>query len=703
MNKRIFIILVLAFFICTVFAPIGVCDEGVTYYVDATGGDDANSGTSPESAWKTIFKVSNYHFNPGDSILFKRGEVWRERLVITNSGAPNNPISYGAYGNGAKPMLLGSVERNAESDWVNEGSNIWATADPKDGNELLSNPSFDEDTDGWVFSVGSGADASLHRDTETYDSAPASVRIDCVSNAQGDGQSWLFVSSGGLHIEEGEWYVLSFKAKGSTQFDVYTINLLKSGVYNNYYSIKSRPERGYFQVTTEWKTFNVYFLADTTANDGQILLDLIKLPSGESVYIDTLSFQKCVKVPLYADVGNLIFDNEASVGVRVDFVEDLDAQGEFWFDSDTGQVKMYSTSNPADVYSDIECALGNCCYRDIWSEGSIVNIMADYVTIENLDLRYAGVDGIWCDGVGNVIIRGCDVSYNGGSLIYSAEYADFDFGPRTGFLRYGDGIMFWENAHDCTVEGCKIHDVYDEGISNQGEDTNNQYNLYYRNNLLWNCERSFNIWDRPESSNMYNIYVEGNVCVGAGFGWGHKQRPDPHGAHVSFWARTSSTDNIIVRNNVFYEAAYCDLYYDGSDGEWAGIMLDNNYYYQKSGAMFVFRFDIKYRMEHFSQYQREKGYDLHSVTGDKEVVKEAARELTRDEDIGLLNEIFTKTDEMEPTKNEGVALDREESLTPLWEPSDSTIMPPDSTIVIMIGVLLVIGVIVIGVIIYKRK
>ena len=625
----------------------------------------------------------------GDSILFKRGEMWRERLMFSSSGNSNNPITFGAYGTGNKPLLLGSVERNDASDWVNEGGNIWSTIDLRDGNELLSNPSFSTDTDGWYFSVGGNANANIYRDTEIYDSAPAGVRIDCTSNVPGDGQSWLFVSSGGLHIEEDTWYVLSFKAKGSSEFDVHTINLLKGDAPHNYYSIKYRPVIGYFQISTEWKMVNVYFLADIMANDGQILLDFQNLPGGESVYIDTLSFQKCGRTPLYADVGNLIFNNEESVGVRVDFMKDLDAQGEFWFDSDTGQIKMYSTNNPADHYSDIECALGSTVYRDLWDEESIIYIMADYITVENLDLRYAGVDGIRCEEVGNVIIRGCDISYIGGSLIYSTEYIDFDFGPRTGYLRYGNGITFWENAHDCTVEGCKIREVYDEGITNQGQATNNQYNLYYRNNLIWNCERSFNIWDNPESSKMSNIYVEGNVCIGAGFGWGHKQRPDPHGSHLGFFESTAKGENIIVRNNVFYEAAYCAFFCDWRDDSLAGLMLDNNYYYQKSGEMVVFNWHTKYPVEQFSKYQSQKGYDLHSIIGDKEAVQEAARAMTREEDLDLLNELFRRTDTLEATKNEGVTI---------WEPYS-----PREALFILIGAVIGIGAVITGVIIFIRR
>jgi hypothetical protein len=45
-----------------------------TYYVDATNGNDRNSGTSELTPWKTIAKVNDPRFDPGNQILFKRGE-----------------------------------------------------------------------------------------------------------------------------------------------------------------------------------------------------------------------------------------------------------------------------------------------------------------------------------------------------------------------------------------------------------------------------------------------------------------------------------------------------------------------------------------------------------------------------------------------------------------------------------------------------
>jgi len=97
------------------------------YYVDSTKGRDSNDGLSASSAWKTISKINQYLFSPGDKILFKRGETWREILEISSSGSAGYPITYGAYGKGPKPKILGSVAKNSPSDWTRESGNLWYT------------------------------------------------------------------------------------------------------------------------------------------------------------------------------------------------------------------------------------------------------------------------------------------------------------------------------------------------------------------------------------------------------------------------------------------------------------------------------------------------------------------------------------------------------------------------------------------------
>lgn len=115
---------------------------GRIYYVDATSGNDTNDGLSPGSAWKTVGKV-NRSFSPGDSILFKRGEIFRGQLNAVASGTADDYITYGAYGDPSlpKPAILGSDDLSAASGWVDTGANVWQTAGTigKDVGNLIFN------------------------------------------------------------------------------------------------------------------------------------------------------------------------------------------------------------------------------------------------------------------------------------------------------------------------------------------------------------------------------------------------------------------------------------------------------------------------------------------------------------------------------------------------------------------------------------
>lgn len=80
---------------------------GTTYYVDASNGNDANDGSSEQTAWKSLEKVNSVTFQPGDKILLKAGERWTGTLRPLGSGADGQPIVLDMYGTGPKPMIEG--------------------------------------------------------------------------------------------------------------------------------------------------------------------------------------------------------------------------------------------------------------------------------------------------------------------------------------------------------------------------------------------------------------------------------------------------------------------------------------------------------------------------------------------------------------------------------------------------------------------
>ena len=124
---------------------------GNVYYVDAATGADSNDGTSPSRPWKSVTKVSSMTFQPGDTILFKRGEIWRDNSLYISKGAglPGAPITFGAYGAGAKPEINGGVDLSSSGRWAQYSGNVWRTASTitqpqHDYNNDIGNVLFDD-------------------------------------------------------------------------------------------------------------------------------------------------------------------------------------------------------------------------------------------------------------------------------------------------------------------------------------------------------------------------------------------------------------------------------------------------------------------------------------------------------------------------------------------------------------------------------
>jgi parallel beta-helix repeat protein len=96
-----------------------------TYYVDASLGNDANNGTTVGAPWATIARVNATKLNPGDTVLFKRGQLWREQLTNASSGSLVASITYADYGTGNKPSIRGSDTYSTSGSWTNETGNLW--------------------------------------------------------------------------------------------------------------------------------------------------------------------------------------------------------------------------------------------------------------------------------------------------------------------------------------------------------------------------------------------------------------------------------------------------------------------------------------------------------------------------------------------------------------------------------------------------
>lgn len=420
--------------------------QAATYHVDASAGDDANPGTAAAAAWRTVDRVNRARLAPGDSVLFRRGCVWRGQLV-PGSGAPGAPLRYGAYGAGPRPLLLGSEARDRAEDWTEESPGIWVT----------------------------------------------------------------------------------------------------------------RP--------------------------GELKLD----------------------------VGNLLFDGGARVGVKRWKPEDLRAPYDYWYGAATGQVKLAMRQNPAHVHRSIELAI----------KRHVVNQTGrSHVVYESLAVMNGAAHGFGGASTHHIVIRDCDIAWIGGGHQNNTP----DGRP----VRFGNGIEFWSAAHDNLVEGCRLWEIYDAALTNQGDSSNTEENIAYRHNVIWNCEYSFEYWNgkkfRPDAvqrSRTHNVLFEHNTCVDAGRGWGHAQRPDRNGRHLMFYNNPVETTGFVVRNNIFAGATESIVRWTN---DWlASIAMDHNCWFQPEGPIVLF---LKTRWEaaDWQAYRGRTRLDDHSRLADPTFADPARRD-----------------------------------------------------------------------------
>jgi len=136
-NQAVIAVVCLGAALCWSIAPVLAADVapaggGTAYYVDSQTGDDAQSGTRPEQAWKSLAKVNAMRFVPGDRILFKGGTRHAGELRPQGLGRAGQPIRIGAYGAGGRPRIDGggipaTVSLHNVEYWEVEGLEITNT------------------------------------------------------------------------------------------------------------------------------------------------------------------------------------------------------------------------------------------------------------------------------------------------------------------------------------------------------------------------------------------------------------------------------------------------------------------------------------------------------------------------------------------------------------------------------------------------
>src|SRR5215472_2022526 len=97
----------------------------VYYFSSSTGNDSYSSSQAKSSStpWRTIGKLNSIFssLQPGDQVLFKRGDTFFGEIVISRSGTSAGRITLGSYGTGNRPVITGFQTVSA---WTSDGNGI---------------------------------------------------------------------------------------------------------------------------------------------------------------------------------------------------------------------------------------------------------------------------------------------------------------------------------------------------------------------------------------------------------------------------------------------------------------------------------------------------------------------------------------------------------------------------------------------------
>jgi hypothetical protein len=129
---------------------VGDPGPGRTFYVSPTG-NDGNSGTSPDDAWRTVDHVNQQFFQPGDTVLFQGGATFYGSIFLFYpvNGTNIAPVTFGSYGDGRATIrsdYYGFLATKAQGVSIQDLNFVgsWQPGNPGNGNvgiALLNNTS----------------------------------------------------------------------------------------------------------------------------------------------------------------------------------------------------------------------------------------------------------------------------------------------------------------------------------------------------------------------------------------------------------------------------------------------------------------------------------------------------------------------------------------------------------------------------------
>ncbi|MEI6754104.1 MAG: hypothetical protein WCK78_13180 [Paludibacter sp.] len=299
-------LIILLLFLFGISLPQGIARTN--YYISTSDGNDnrtALEAQNPATAWSSIDKL-NANFTiiqPGDSIFFKRGDIFFGTLNITKSGSSSNPIVISAYGTGNKPIISGF---STISSWASLGNSIYE-ADVPNSKASIKCVLFN----GNVQPVGRYPKLNASNGGYlTFESHIDNTQI--TDNELSDTPNW---TGGEIVIRKNHWIInsttitshvgntLTFESDGSTYYPI--VNLNGYFIQNHLSTLTENGDWCYDKVN---KKIKIYLNA--TPSDQQIKVatidNLLSINSYNYIKIRDISFEGANTKAIYGNYVNTL-------------------------------------------------------------------------------------------------------------------------------------------------------------------------------------------------------------------------------------------------------------------------------------------------------------------------------------------------------------------------------------------------------------
>lgn len=590
-----------------------------TYYVSSTGSDSA-SGLTPATAWQTIAKVNGTTLTPGQSVGFQRGGTWRETLTPGQSGSAGSPITFAAYGSGAKPIINAA---DTVTSWTGYSTPVWTTvwtASAQVGGGSFGPTQFYQSINERALITGSqisqtGTTIRLELAENTTAAFPVVSMYIGPKAASGD--AWAFASaptqvkvsaSGNFTVPQGSGSIYTdaatFTLTAGTNYLV-AFYCSSGGICNSYVSFISHNTGtfGWENYTTGTDQSTTLDPATYVANIQGNSLDLIK-----SIDIQTSSaVANTYSSAVTTQPTSVVCDG--TVGVKVGAIGSLNADCQWYWASNT--LYVYSSSGDPTGARTIEASHRN---YGITSNGK------SYLTFSGLSAQNANVNGIlvaptWT----GVSVTGSTVnnSYASGVWLNCTSL------PCTGALV--DGNVLTANGLACYAASCGIAgsavDVIGASSSvyptltvirrntASGNYVGPEADYFSDNTIIDNNVSYGNLFNGLQNDGGRYCRISNNVTYHngqsgillnqyGGGGWATLTGNSVIGNTIyangqGLFVHDSAQTNLVVKDNLFSE----NLSY-GSTGyhrevyllsySWAGLVWDYNLYYGATGAYYSY-------------------------------------------------------------------------------------------------------------------